>query len=131
MKSSKALLVWLVICGIIGIYVGIEILFFPVTFYKDSGIEIGGNVSLMNELRASGGSLLACGTLVALGAFWVKLRFTAIVLSSLLYLSYGFSRVFSMVVDGMPEEILLYVAALEITIGLICLFALIRFRSFE
>jgi len=131
MNISKSLKFTLIASGIIGLYVGVEILFFPVSFYATSGIELGGNVSLLNEIRAPGGALLLCSVLIISGAFIPKLSFTSIVLATLLYLSYGLSRIVSMVVDGKPDEILVYVAVLEIVIGLFCAFMLVKYLKYE
>ena len=131
MIISKALKAILIIAGLIGVYVGVEILFFPISFYATSGIEIGDNVSLLNEIRAPGGALLISSVLIILGAFVSKLTFTSIVLATLLYLSYGLSRIVSMMVDGRPAEILVYVALLEIIIGLICAFMLVKYLKYE
>ena len=131
MKNSKVLKVILFISGLIAIGVGATILIMPVTFYASSGINLNGDISLLNEVRASGGALLACGLLIMLGAFITKLTFTSIVLSTLLYLSYGISRMMSMAIDGMPVDSLIQAVILELVIGLICVVALMRFRVKE
>ena len=129
MTNSKVLKAILFISGLIAIGIGATILLTPVSFYAASGISLNGNVSLLNEVRASGGALLACGILIMLGAFISKLTFTAIVMSTLLYLSYGFSRFLIMSVDGMPVEALIQAVILEFGIGLICVVAFMKFRA--
>jgi len=127
MKNSKVLKVILFISGFIAIGIGATILTMPVAFYATSGINLHGNVSLLNEVRASGGALLACGILITLGAFIARLTFTSVVISSLLYLSYGLSRMMSVVIDGMPVDSLIQALVLELVIGLVCIVALMRF----
>lgn len=129
MKNSKLLKSILFLSGLIAITIGGMILFTPVSFHATSGITLGDNISLLNEVRAPGGALLAMGVLITLGAFSAKLAFTSILLSTLLYLSYGLSRIVSMIVDGSPTEILILVAILEIIIGLVCAIALIKYRD--
>jgi hypothetical protein len=129
MKNSKILKTILIISGLIASGIGAAILFSPVAFYASYGIEPGGNISLLNEIRAPGGALLASGILIMSGAFVDKLAFTAVVISTLLYLSYGLSRVMSIAIDGMPAEGLVQAAVLEIVIGLACIFALVKFRG--
>jgi hypothetical protein len=129
MKNSKMLKTILIISGLIASGVGAAILFSPVAFYASYGIEPGGNISLLNEIRAPGGALLASGILIMSGAFVDKLAFTALMVSTLLYLSYGLARVMSIAIDGMPAEGLVQAAVLEIVIGLACIFALIKFRG--
>ena len=129
MKNSKVLKTILIISGMIASGIGAAILFAPVAFYATYGIELDGNFSLLNEIRAPGGALLASGILIVTGAFVDKLAFTAVVLSTLLYLSYGLSRVMSIAIDGMPAEGLVQAAALEIITGLACVFALVKYRG--
>ena len=125
MKNRFTIQAVLFLSGLIGMGIGSAILFTPVEFYGSSGIEIGGKISLLNEIRASGGALLACGALIIMGVFVAKLRFTSALLSALLYLSYGISRLWAMSVDGMPEAIYVIVAVMEIVIGLICAYIMV------
>jgi len=129
MKNSKVLKSILIISGLIASGIGVAILFAPVAFYATYGIELGGDVSLLNEIRAPGAALLAIGILIISGAFVDKLAFTALVVSTLLYLSYGLSRVMSIAIDGMPAEGLVQAAVLEIVTGLVCVFALVKYRG--
>jgi uncharacterized membrane protein HdeD (DUF308 family) len=131
MKNSNVLKTLLIISGLIASAIGATILVSPEGFYAGYGVELGDNLSLLNEIRASGGALLVSGLLIISGAFVDKLRFTATVVSTLLYLSYGLSRVMSMVVDGMPVEGLLQAAVLEIVIGLVCIFALVKYSRMQ
>lgn len=129
MKNSKVLKSILFISGLIAIGVGAGILFMPVSFYAADGIDLGGNVSLLNEVRASGGGILAVGVLVLMGAFVAKLAFTSIVISMVMYLSYGISRIQSMAIDGIPAEGLVMATVLELVVGSICVFALLKYRE--
>ena len=96
----------------------------PVSFYAANGIELGTSVSLLNELKAPAGMLLAAG-LFMLGAVFVRgLSDTAMALGALIYLSYAASRGVSMALDGVPAAGLVQAAALETVIGLACLAAL-------
>ena len=128
MKNSKVLKAILLISGLIAAGVGGAILFMPIAFHATTGIDLAGNTSLLNEIRASGGALLASGILIILGAFVAKLTFTSTVVSIFLYLSYGLSRILSRAIDGMPAEELVQATVLEIAIGLVCLFALVKYR---
>ena len=129
MKNSNVLKSLLIISGLVAAAIGAGILFAPVAFYATYGIALGGNASLLNEIRAPGGALLVSGILIISGAFVKKLTFTAVVVSTLLYLSYGLSRVISIAIDGMPVEALVQAAVLEIVIGVACVFALIQYRA--
>lgn len=131
MNRSKMFTAILIMSGIIGVFVGGNILLDPIHFYAASGISLGENISLLNEIRASGGALVAVGGLIFIGAFWKKLTFTSIIISMLMFLSYGFSRVLSMLLDGMPKEIFVTVAVCEIVIGLLAFFALLKYNKKE
>ncbi len=122
MKNSIILKTTLLISGLIAAGIGGVILFFPADFYAPYNIDVMSNISLLNEMKASAGALLASGLIIMAGAFVSKLTFTSSLLAGVLYLSYGLSRILSMVADGMPAEGLQQAAILEIVIGLICLF---------
>jgi len=129
MKNTKVLKAILIISGLIASGIGVAILFAPVDFYATYGIELGNNFSLLNETRASGGALLTSGLLIVSGAFVDKLAFTAVLVSTLLYLSYGLSRVMSIAIDGIPAEGIVQAAVLELITGLVCAFALVKYRE--
>ena len=129
MKNSKVLKIVLFVSGLIAASVGGAILLMPADFYASNGIDLGGQVSLLNEIRASGGVLLAAGILIISGSFVANLTFTAVVIASLLYLSYGLSRILSFTIDGMPSDGLVQAAALEIAIGVVCLWAFAKYRE--
>jgi len=131
MKTSKVLRIILLVSGLILTGVGGAVLFMPVAFYAGNGIDLGGNISLLNEIRSPGGALLASGILIMLGAFVAKLTFTSTVISVLMYLSYGMSRILSIAIDGMPTEGLLKATAVEIVIGLVGVVALLKYRTTE
>ena len=131
MKNSKVLKTILIISGLMLTGFGGAILFMPVAMAALNGIELGGQISLLSETRAPGGALLASGILVMSGAFLAKLTFTSVVVSALVYLSYGLSRILSMAIDGMPAEGLVQVAVLEMVTGLVCVFALVKYRENE
>jgi hypothetical protein len=121
--------VLLIISGSIGIWVGYSLLFSTVAFEATAGINLGKDINLLSELRAPSGLLLVGGILIILGAFYSKLTFTSILLSCLIYLSYGFSRLVSIIFDGFPSESLQIALIAEFLVGLISLFVLIRFKS--
>ena len=129
MKNSRVLKTILFVSGLIATGTGGAILFMPAAFFATNGIELGSNISLLSETRAPGGALLASGILIMSGAFVAKLSFTSTVVSALVFLSYGLSRILSIAIDGMPAEGLVQAAVLEIVIGLACVFALAKYRD--
>ncbi|GAA3075765.1 DUF4345 domain-containing protein [Streptosporangium carneum] len=126
MRDLRLLRSILFVSGLVVIGIGAATLFAPVAFHEVNGIRLGDDVGLLSETRAAGGALLASGVLIALGAFVSRLAFTAAVVGTLLYLSYGLSRVLSIAVDGVPGSGLVLAAVVETVIGLACAFALVR-----
>lgn len=117
------------VSGLIGVAVGGAMLLLPVEFHAMAGIALGDSNSLLNEMRAAGGALLAIGLYIVAGAFRTHLTMTAAVASTLLYLAYGMSRILSMFVDGAPDDSLVLIAGLEIAWGLACALALVSYRD--
>ncbi len=117
-KTQQALLL---VAGALLILVSIFILASPADFYASNSIELGANVSLLNELKAPAGLLLAAG-LFMIGAIFVRSHAdTALWLAALIYLSYAGSRFVSMAFDGVPATGLVRAAALEGIVGVACL----------
>ena len=129
MINSKILKITLFIAGLIAAGIGGSILFLPINFYATYNIDLGQNLNLLNEIRASGGALLTSGLIILAGVFIEKLTFTSSLLAALLYLSYGLARVLSVIVDGLPSEGLQQAAILEIIIGCFCVFSFVKFRE--
>jgi len=129
MKNSKVLKTVLIISGLVLTGVGGAILFIPGAFFATNGIDLGENISLLNEIRPPGGALLASGIVIMLGAFVAKLTFTSAVISIVMYLSYGISRVLSIAIDGMPAEGLVMATVIEIIIGLVGVLALLKYQE--
>lgn len=124
MKSSKFLQVILWVTGAIAVLVGSSILRSPAAFYGLNHIDLGSNVNLLSEVRAPAGFLLTSGVLIVAGAFISQLTFTSTLLATLLYLSYGISRLVGMMVDGVPTQSLVWADGLEMGLGLLCLICL-------
>lgn len=118
----------LIISGITGIGIGCSLLFFPVAFEASAGIHVGDNVSLLSEIRAPGGVLITGGVIIVSGVFVSTLTHTSLLISTLIYLSYGISRIIGVIADGFPHKALLIALFVELLVGLISLFVFIRFN---
>lgn len=130
MKNSTVLKSILSISGLAVIGVGGTILLMPVAFYDAANdVDLGGQINLLNEIRAGGGGLLVLGILILSGAFVKKLTFSSIVISIGLYFSYGIARILSMMLDGMPSGGIVVTTVAEILIGLLGVFALVKYRE--
>ena len=118
----------LLISGLLAAGIAAAILFAPDAFYAGYGIDTRSDVSLANELKAPAGMLFMAGLLMLVGVIRAELTVTSLGTASLIYLSYGLSRLLSMVVDGIPHSGLVSAAVLEIAIGVICLLVWSRNR---
>lgn len=129
MRNSKVVKTILFVSGLILLGIGAVTLFAPVAFLGTSGIDLGGQVNLLSEIRAAGGALLASGTLIILGVFVAKLTFTSTVIAIMVYLSYGVARILGMAIDGLPAQEFVVVTVVEIVIGLAGVFALLNYQE--
>ncbi|MCH9681641.1 MAG: DUF4345 domain-containing protein [Deltaproteobacteria bacterium] len=116
----------LVVSGLVAVGVGAALLFDPVGFEASAGVELPTNASILSEMRASGGALLAGGVLVTAGAFVRRLTFSATLVATVLYLAYGSARALGILADGMPADGLVVAMVVEIAIGAACLGMLTR-----
>jgi hypothetical protein len=131
MEKSKLVKALLIVAGLSGIAVGGALLFQPVAFEASAGIHLGEDVNMLSEVRAPGGALLAGGVVIFLGAFIPTLTYTSVLLGTLFFLSYGLSRTFSMIVDGVPTTSLVMATVAEVVIGVLSIAILFNFRKKE
>ena len=111
----------LIVSGAMLIAIGISITVSPVDFYASNNISPGSNISLLNELKAPAGLLLAAGIFMITATFMRSKTDSALWLAALIYLSYAFSRLVSMAFDGLPASGLVAATVVEAIIGLACL----------
>ncbi|MEM1175275.1 MAG: DUF4345 domain-containing protein [Pseudomonadota bacterium] len=114
------------VSGFIAVAISVTILFAPGAFYTGYGIDVVGNPTLANELKAPSGALLMAGLLMLAGVVRLDWLAPALATATLVYLSYGFGRVLSIGLDGMPHSGMVAAAVIELLIGAICLVALQR-----
>ena len=119
----------LLLSGLVAVAIAATILAAPEAFYASYDIDLGGNVDLVNELKAPAGALLVAGLLMLAGVVRTDLAPVSFGTAAAVYLSYGGSRLVSMLVDGVPNESLVSAAVVEILIGAVCLFGLTRIRN--
>ena len=131
MENSKVLKFILFLSGLLLIIIGGAFLFIPVEFSAKDGIELGNNISLLSNVRSASGVVMGSGILIMLGAFFPKLSFTSTVVSIVVFLSYGLSRILAIVMDGMPAEGLVKATVVEMILGLVSVFALLKYRKKE
>lgn len=118
----------LLVAGATALYIGGSILASPDTFYAAYGISLSGNVSLANELRASGGSVLVLGLLTLAGLVFSRLAMASSLLAATMFLAYGATRLLSLGLDGQPDAGLVTAMIAELVIGAACLAGLLAAR---
>ena len=115
--------------GLVAVAIAVTILFAPVAFYAGYGIDVTGDATLANELKAPAGALLVAGLVMFAGVFRRELAVASLTTAAVVYLSYGLSRVTSIAIDGMPHSGMVNAAGVELVIGAICLMTLLRVRQ--
>jgi hypothetical protein len=129
MEKSKSVKALLIVAGVCGIAIGGALLFQPVAFEASAGIHLEGDVNMLSEVRAPGGALLAGGVIILSGVFFPAVTYTSVVLATLFFLSYGLSRILSMIIDGVPATSLIMATVAEVIIGILGIAILIKFRK--
>jgi hypothetical protein len=114
--------------GLIAVAIAGTILFAPDAFYAGYGIRVGGNATLASELKAPAGALLAAGIVMFAGVFRSEYAAISLTTAVVVYLSYGLSRVSSIVIDGIPHSGMVDAAIVELLVGAVCLLTLTRVR---
>ncbi|MEM7102881.1 MAG: DUF4345 domain-containing protein [Bacteroidota bacterium] len=118
MKNRKVLKIYLIIAGLLLTLIGGATLFLPVDIKAAAGIDLAGNASLLNDFRASAAMILAFGILIFSGALVKSIRFTAVLLSAVVFLSLGLGRLLSILLDGMPVQDMVMATGLEFVLGI-------------
>jgi len=129
MQNSKGLKVFLVISGLLLTFIGAATLFVPVEIKAASGIDISGNVSVLNDIRASAALILSIAILILLGAFLKKLTYVSSLVALLTFLSLGIGRLISITADGMPVEGMVKATGLEFFLGIISAFLFFKYQK--
>lgn len=129
MKNSKVLKTILFLLGLALIVMGTWRVTMPVEFYTFSGLDLGSDVSMINEARGAGGAVLGMGILILLGAFSASLTFTSSIVAFLVFLSYGFARLLGIAVDGLPGPMIIQGIIFEFVFGSIALIAFLKYRK--
>ena len=116
---SKAIVarLYLGTVAILLIALGGMIVFAPTGFYAGYGIDLTGQTSLLNELRAPGLFMLGLGGFVGIGAVRSVVQHPALWLGALFNLAYGLARFMGMAVDGMPHSGFVVAGVTDLVLG--------------
>ena len=126
MTPTKSHRLLLFVSGLVAAIIGGAILVEPHAFHATNGITLGIDPSLLSEVRAPGGLLLALGAMILTGAVRASFAVPATATSAVLFLSYGFARLVSLALDGVPANGLLVAMAIELGLGITSTLALQR-----
>lgn len=126
MNGTRVLKANLLVSGTILSTVGCVLLIAPAIMHAANGIDLGHDPSLLSEVRAPGGALVALGALVLAGVFLRRLRYAATMIAATVYVAYGFSRLLSMAIDGIPASGIVAATVLEIALGAVNVVLLAR-----
>ena len=129
MKNSITLKIILIVLGLILSALGSWRLFDPITFFENSGLILGNNAGLLSEARATGGVVTGFGLLILSGAFIHKLSYTSTVVAIVLFFGFGIARLIGFAMDGNPGEAIIQGIIFEFVLGLIGVFALVKYRE--
>lgn len=113
--------VFLWISGLLLLVVGMAVLFQPHVLLPADIVMPSTDPDVLSELRAPGGLLLVSSLVILLGAVRNDLHRPALMLSALVYGTYGVSRLVSMALDGLPSSSLVAAAGVELLVGLLSL----------
>lgn len=119
----------LLIAGVTAIGIGGTILASPEVFYASYGIVLPQDVSLTNELRASGASVVMLGILTLAGLVFVRFATASTLLAAAMFLAYGAARALSIGIDGQPDGGMVTAMIAELVIGAASLAALVSVRK--
>lgn len=103
--------------------VGFGLLLAPHAMHRGNGVELGSNASLLSEIRAPAGALVAFGFLMLAATLWRAWRLLAMRAGGILLFSYGLARLVSIALDGRPSSLLLAAMGIELLAGTALLLA--------
>ena len=124
--KNRFTLIFLFVSGLLLLGIGSTILLFPHAFHAGNGIVLGDDPSLLSEVRAPGGLLTASSILILVGTFRRSLRSLAMILTVLVYGSFGLARLLGLALDGMPSSGLVASTAIELIVAAIGFLILLR-----
>lgn len=129
--NNTLVVAFLVLAALIGLYVGIGLVFTPAEMQAQSQIILGDNASHFSETRAPGMAILSASLFAILAVFRLNLRKTALTIMALFFLSYGLGRLLSLALDGMPADGLFYAMIGELFMGVLAFVVLLRLKGNE
>jgi len=113
--------------GLLLLFVGTTRLGNPMNAYwKNSGIKLQNDTSLLNEVRGVSAVLFCAGIGIAFGIFIGKLSFTSHFVASLIFIGFAVGRLISLKLDGKPSKQINQGIIVELVLGIANVFCLIN-----
>ena len=103
--------------------IGGALLLAPHAMHRGNGVDLGSHASLLSEIRAPAGALVAFGFLMLGATLRRTWRLLALRAGGLLLLSYGLARLVSIALDGWPSIVLVAAMVVELLAGAALLLA--------
>lgn len=113
------------IAGLMLLAIGSAMLFIPEGFFASNGVRLSADPSLMSEIRAPGGLLVASAIIVLLGAFRETHAQAGLLVAAGVFGSYGVARLVGIGMDGLPAASLLAATVIEFVVAALCSLALV------
>lgn len=124
--NNRVITVYLILSGVMLLFIGGSILAVPDSFFAGNGIVLGDDVNLRSEIRAPGGMLAGAALVILAGVFRPTLRPAGMRLAVLVYGTFGIARLISMTLDGMPSAGIIGAAAVELGFAAVGLLLTVR-----
>ncbi len=96
------------------------------TYFKNSGIKLENDASLLNEMRGVSSVMLCAGIVIALGVFIEKLTFSSHLVASLVFIGFVVGRLVSISIDGKPSKQIAQGIVFELVLGAANIFCLVQ-----
>jgi hypothetical protein len=117
---------FLCVSGLLLLGIGSAILLASATFHASNGIVLTDDPSLLSEIRAPGALLTACALLILAGAFRRSRRPLAVLLTALVYGSFGLARLPGTALDGTPSTGIVAATLIELIVAAVGLWIMGR-----
>ena len=125
---SKLIRAQLHLNGWVAVLIGSFIILDPVSLLSPYGLQGDLSTGLLSELRAPGGLLLASGLVIVTCALRHSTVHIGLLLSMMVYGSYGSVRLLAMLLDGLPPAEIQLATAIEV--GLAVFSALTLYKTY-
>lgn len=108
------------------IAIGAGVLFQPEAFSAANGVVLSDDASQLSEVRAPGGLLLVNGLILLLAVGRDRFTGMGLILTAVVYGTYGLSRLVGLALDGVPSQPLMQAMVIELAVAAIAMILLAR-----